>query len=423
MKVLVLTPYLPHRRVGHGGGTAVRDLVTSLASKHTVCVVSLVRPGEEDLLAEVAALGVEVRGLPFLDGGASGSDRARLAVRRLKAWLRSLGSGYPFYAEKYWNDRLSAEILQAAAAFRPEAVQVEYLQMAHYCRELRFWRGATRNPLPRLVLNSHELGSVPRERRAARAGNPLVRLMARAEAAAWRRFQVAASGWADTTLCVTPGDRELYAAMGGHHLETVPLGMDLAAVAPAWQPGAGDGRETYLFVGSFGHRPNVLAAAFLLERVWPRVAAARPQAVLLLAGRGSLEFLAGRRKAGTAVPPRVEALGFVDDLGPTFGNCRLFLAPLAEGGGIKIKILEAMARGVPVVTTPIGAEGIAGPQDGVLTITACDDSFADAVLTDAEDLAGCRTRASAARRHMERHFGWDAITDRLTEIYSRRDNS
>jgi glycosyltransferase involved in cell wall biosynthesis len=411
---MVLTPYLPHRRVGHGGGTAVRDLVTWLAKRHTVMVVALVRPGEQDLVRDVAQLGVEVRGLPFLDNRARGaSARCRLGRLRLAAWRRSLRSGYPLFVEKYAEAGLSELIRQAVVEFEPDAVQIEYLQMALQVRALRRWRDGQGRQTPRLVLNSHELGSVPRERRAARTVNPLTRILLQAEAAAWIRLQRAASGWADKTLCVTPEDRRRYENLGGRNLATVPLGMDLAALQADWQPGSVDGRETYLFVGSFGHRPNVLAAEFLLAKVWPPMAAARPEAVLVLAGRGSDEFLETRRSG----VDRVQALGFVDDLTPHFRNCRLFVAPLPEGGGIKIKILEAMARGVPVVTTPVGAEGIAGQPDGVLTIAACDGGFADAVLRDIADPAGSRARAEEARRFMEERFSWAAITERLTGIY------
>ncbi|MCB1184508.1 glycosyltransferase [bacterium] len=413
MKVLVLTPYLPHRRVGHGGGTAVRDLVTWLARRHEVMVVALVRPGEEDLLDEVRALGVAVRGLPFLDATARGLARVRLAGRRIASLTRSLSSGYPLYVEKYSPRLLGASLAAAVAEFEPDAIQVEYLQLALLVREMRRRRDADGRAAPRLILNSHELGSVPRERRAARATDPVTRALARDEAARWRRLQVDASNWADATLCVTPEDRALYEAMGGQRLLTVPLGMDLEAIRVDWAPGSRDGRETHLFVGSFGHRPNVLAADFLLDEVWMRVRAARPDAVLVLAGRGSDRYLATRGPVAG-----VEALGYVDDLTPHFRTARLFLAPLPEGGGIKIKVLEAMARGVPVVTTPVGAEGIATAADDVLTITGCDRSFAAAVLADAADTAACRRRAERARRHMEENFSWESITARLTEIYA-----
>ena len=113
MKILVLSPYLPHRRVGHGGGTAVRDLVTWLARDHQVSLAAMVRPYEQDLVSEVEALGVKVLGLPFLDDRAAGADRLALAAARGRAWVRSVLSGHPLYVEKYWSLGHSRRILEA----------------------------------------------------------------------------------------------------------------------------------------------------------------------------------------------------------------------------------------------------------------------------------------------------------------------
>lgn len=418
MKVMVISPYLPHAGVGHGGGTAVRDLVTWLARDHEVLLVSLLRPGEAGHAREIPALDpggrLRLATIPFIDNMARGKARLRLASSRLAAAGQSARTGYPVYVTKYWSRRISREVLRLAAGFQPDAVQLEYLQLSLLCRDLRRWRDGLGTLRPRLVLNSHELGSVPRERRAALTGNPLTRAVLLREAAAWRRLQVDATGWADTTLCVTPGDRELLEKMGGANLATVPLGMDLDAIAADWAP---RDPERYLFVGSFGHRPNVLAARFLLEEVWPYLAPSRPQARLILAGRGSDAWLERYLAAHPERGGQVEAVGFVPDLGPLFRESRLFLAPLAEGGGIKIKILEAMARGIPVVTTPIGCEGICEPGDRAVFLAATTIGFRAATLEAMADPAGAAAKAAAARRLMEGSFSWKAITRRLAGIY------
>lgn len=414
MKVLVLTPYLPHQRVGHGGGTAVRDLVRGLARLHEVHVVSLVRPGEESLVGEVESLGVTVAPIPFLDKTVSQAKRASLIQSRMSALFRSLFSGFPHYVEKYWSPSISRQVIAAVESFEPEAVQIEYLQMSLLARDLRKWRAKRGQSGPRLVLNSHELGSLPRQRRARRSVNPLVKAWAMQEAGAWSRLQIAASGWVDTTLCVTPGDRELYAAMGGHNLATVPLGMDIESIGAVWDPRSPD---RFLFVGSFAHRPNRLAAEFLVHRLWPTIASRIPGARLVLAGRGSEEFLASSSGIESWRDQRVEALGFVDDLTPHFRESRLFLAPLPEGGGIKIKILEAMARGIPIVTTAVGAEGIAGEKESVFFLAECDDTFADAVLAAYKD-PDAGQRAKRARDLIEEKFSWTAIVERLSAIYA-----
>jgi glycosyltransferase involved in cell wall biosynthesis len=227
-------------------------------------------------------------------------------------------------------------------------------------------------------------------------------------------LQVDASRWADRTLCVTREDHNLYEAMGGENLVTVPLGMDLERIRVDWSPAEG---HRFLFLGSFEHRPNRLAAEFLLDKVWPSVAPTLPGCHLTLAGRGSRAWLDGRGGAAAWEGKGIRALGFVDDLTSLFRDSHLFLAPLPEGGGIKIKILEAMARGIPVVTTPIGAEGITRGEDDAAVIAPCDQRYSTAVLEAAGNPEAAARRARRARTLLEDKFSWAAITDRLTEIY------
>jgi len=414
MKILVLTPYLPHRRVGHGGGTAVRDLVTWLARRHEVMVAALVRPGEEDLLCEVKELSASIAPIPFRDNNSRGFARAAMLFERARAWGRSVQSGFPWFVEKYWSPEYSRQVLSIVEDFDPDVIQIEYLQMALLVRDLRQWRDSRDSNSPLLVLNSHELGSLPRERRAQRASNPLAAIAAKKQAQSWRRLQVKSTGWADRTLCVTPEDHVLFENMGGKNLLTVPLGMDLSRIKADWDPGPG---LRLLFVGSFDHRPNQLAVEFLVKKMWPEVAAALPEARLTIVGRGSRTFLSRMENLENLADQGVEALGFVEDLTGLFRKCHLFVAPLPEGGGIKIKILEAMARGIPVVTTPVGAEGISTADEGAIVIAPCDDGFASTVLTTALDPAESRRRSVSARHLIEDRFSWEAITEQLTGIY------
>jgi len=415
VKILVSTPYLPHRRVGHGGGSAVRDLVAHLTRRHEVLLVSLVRPGESELVDEVTELGATVTAVPFADRRARGLARAGLLNNRARAVWRSLVSGYPTYVEKYGSPALARAVVAAARRFAPDAVQVEYLQLALVLRALRGWRDSTASPggRPRLILNSHELGSLPRERRATGATR-LRRILLQREAAAWRRLQVAATGWADTTVCVTDQDRDLLVDQGGANVVTVPLGVDTERIVP---DRAVTAPPRFLFVGSFDHRPNRVAAEFLVDKVWPEVAQYVPDGELVLTGRGSRSFLANLTRDVPARSDRVTALGFVDDLAPLYRESALFVAPLAGGGGIKIKILEAMARGIPVVTTAIGAEGIVTPEDEAVWISTPDSAFVAALLTAWRNSDESVRRAVRARRIVEDRFSWSAITDRLTDLY------
>ena len=419
MKIMVVTPYLPHSRVGHGGGTAVRDLVRHLAFQNEVLLVTMVRPDESGAIAEVEELGVRVAPIIFQDANSTGFSRLGLAFNRTRTWCRSLSSGYPEYVEKYWSAEASAQIIDLVRDFQPQAIQIEYLQMSLFARDLNLWRNDQKKRTPRIILNTHELGSIPRHRRAEKASTIAGRLLASKEASQWETLQVDASHWADTTLCVTLEDKEAYEALGGLNLLTVPLGMDLDVVRPDRRPTS---PPCCLFVGSFQHRPNVLAAESLINDIWPKVKSQYAEAQLIVVGRGSDDFLdrqlpkpEARKLLGISAP------GFVDDLAPIFSSCKLFVAPLGEGGGIKIKILEAMARGIPIVTTTVGAEGIAQVQDDVMVITQLDDDFTQAILVALED-EQTEARALRARELMENKFSWKAISERLLEIYQEKNH-
>jgi len=414
VRILLITPYLPHPRVGHGGGTAVRQMVRALAHRHEVCVLSLQRPGDPP--AEEADLGPGVRleTVPFIDQGARAPVvRLRLTVSRGAAALRALVRRHPLYVTKYHHQPLLRRAVELVDELSPDAVQIEYLQLASVAMTLHHHRGEKQRP--RLILDSHEHGALPRRRRAAEAA-PLRRRRLLAEADAWDRVARQVSRYVDTMLCVTDQDRELLTAAGAGSLITVPLGVDVETLLPTRDVAP---LPQLLFVGSFAHPPNRAAATLLCRRIWPALRDRLPGWRLVLAGPGSDDFLA----AQTMPVAGVEALGFVDDLTAVFAASRLFVAPLFEGGGIKIKILEAMARGIPLVTTPIGAEGIATREDDVLAWAEDSDAFVAAVLDAVEhdDLAA--ERARRARRHVEKHFGWDAVVARLDAVYGASSGS
>jgi len=411
MRVAILSPYLPHRHVGHGGGVSIRNMVLHLGRLHQITLISLLRPGEEGRDAEVSAdLGVSVVALPFLDSGAHGAARLELIAGRAAAGIRGLLHGQPYYCAKYWSKGLSRSLCKAVTAAQPDVVLVEGMQMILYLRDLHRLRDQGRLDC-RLCLGSDELSSLPRLRQINRTRNPLRKLALRHQASAWQRLQVQATHWADATMCVTDQDRDLLLADGGRNCHTVPLGIDTYAIKPVWAP---EPPIRLLFVGSFSHRPNREAVKFLIDKVWPNVAKYAQDMEMVLAGRGSRDFL----NAHGGGDRSIKAMGFVEDLTDLYRRCRLFVAPLTEGGGIKIKILEAMAYGIPVATTPLGAEGIMRAEDDALWIGEPDESFADTIRGMLDNRDETANRAIRARTIIEERFGWPALARRMSDLFS-----
>jgi glycosyltransferase involved in cell wall biosynthesis len=176
--------------------------------------------------------------------------------------------------------------------------------------------------------------------------------------------------------------------------------------------GAAAPDPTLLFLGSYGYEPNLRAAEFLIRQVWPRVRSRIPAARLILAGNHP-ERIAGYRSH----LPGVEFTGFVDDLGALYGRSRVVCAPLLSGGGTRIKILEAVAYGRPVVATPIGAEGLDLRNDEEILIRQTAESFADACGVLLENPERCRTLGSRAHALVAREYGRPQIQGRIRAAF------
>lgn len=186
-----------------------------------------------------------------------------------------------------------------------------------------------------------------------------------------------------------------------------PLSLD----PDLYEPASLDGPPVAGIVGTGTWPPTREAVKRLLGRVWPRVRSLAPEARLLVSGRG-MEFLAGRDSG-----PGVELLGEVRSGREFLRGLSVLLFPLERGSGMKVKTLEAIASGIPVVTTPAGAEGIE-PNDGVV-VEESDDRLAAAAAALLSDVSERRERGRAARAAFERRYAPAPATRPLVELYAR----
>ncbi len=175
-----------------------------------------------------------------------------------------------------------------------------------------------------------------------------------------------------------------------------------------------DGRDplTMLFVGSFRHEPNRVAVEWFVRQVLPLILERQPRARLVLAGS---DPPAAHTYADFAA--NLEMAGYVEDVREPLGRYSVFVCPILSGSGVRVKLLEAFAAGIPVVSTFVGAEGLAR-KDGELCALADDpQGFADRVAELLEDNQKAVAMARRARNAVE--AGWDManITARLVDGY------
>jgi glycosyltransferase involved in cell wall biosynthesis len=167
-----------------------------------------------------------------------------------------------------------------------------------------------------------------------------------------------------------------------------------------------------LFIGSFTHLPNLMAVEYFLKEVWPSLQDIEP-VLHVIAGARHEFYMDFYRKRVEG--PRVEVEGFVRDVRAAYERASVVIAPLIASAGTNIKILEAMAMGKAIVSTPAGINGLA--VSGGLLVEETADGFARAVRRCLLDREERGRLGRAARLLVERDYGWDAIAARQRALY------
>jgi glycosyltransferase involved in cell wall biosynthesis len=220
-----------------------------------------------------------------------------------------------------------------------------------------------------------------------------------------RRYEERAAAGAGGVLAVSEHDGAWFERCAPGRVSVVENGVDCAAIRPR----DGDGRGgPVLFVGSMDYAPNVDGARVLLEEIAPRLSHHDVRIALV----GALPP-ARLRAAAAVAPVAVEVTGRVAQIAPWFASSRLLAVPLRIGGGTRLKIVEAMAHGLPVVTTSIGCAGLDVEHERDLLIADDPAQFASWVDRLLADDVLARDLAQRARQTVERRYDWGAIGDAL----------
>ena len=195
--------------------------------------------------------------------------------------------------------------------------------------------------------------------------------------------------------------------LSADHVIELPLPL----TRPRSDPRGIDGRTGLLFLGST-HQPNIDAVRYFADRLWPRIRERMGDVRLNIAG----DVCAAVRDLARS--PSIRLLGHVDDLARCFDESRVFVAPMRFGAGIKGKILEAMNHGIPVVTTPVGAEGIGLIHGETAMIAEDEDAFVQHVIDLHSNAELWGKLHLAGRRLVQETLSDDAFRDAVDRFVS-----
>jgi glycosyltransferase involved in cell wall biosynthesis len=376
-RVLVASAYLPFP-LSHGGAVRMHNLTARAAADWDQVLVAFTET-DAPPAAELLDRFVEV-----------------VLVRRAGTHAAP-SHGRPEVVEQFASESFRAALRETVRKWRPAIAQLEFTQMAQYAADCA--------PAP-AILVEHDITFDLYQQLEPDSDDWDLRRQLKL----WRRFETAA--WREMSRVVVMSEKDR-AMVRCARAAVLPNGVDLERFGLSRREPE---PRRLLFVGSFCHVPNLIAIGSFLDDVWPRLRDAR---LHIIAGERHEYFLDYHRcrEKLRLDQPGVEVEGFVSDVRGAYERAAIVVAPLVVSAGTNLKILEAMACGRPVVSTPAGVNGldlVAG-EEFVLVHNAAEMAEAiERLLASPEE---CRRLAAAGRRRVEESYGWDEIARRQTELY------
>jgi GT2 family glycosyltransferase/glycosyltransferase involved in cell wall biosynthesis len=375
--VMVVTPYLPFP-LAHGGAVRMFNLMLRAAADSDQVLVSFVDE-HAAVPPELLAICAEV-----------------VTVKRVGTHLYT-SKDRPDVVEDFDRPAFHAAIRQTVKKWNPAIAQLEFTQMSQYAADCA---------PAKTILVEHDITIDLYQQLLAQGEDWEVRR----QLTRWTSFERAA--WKEVDRVVTMSSKDQAMVAGSVCL---PNGVDLERFRPsAAQPDP----LRLLFIGSFAHLPNVMAIDFFLRECWPH-----------LRGLGSkLHVIAGSRheyfleRYRDRVQPDlaqvgVELEGFVSDVRPAYERAAVVVAPLLASAGTNIKIMEAMAMGKAVVSTPAGINGLDLSTGRDVVVVNNGVEMADAIRDLLMNPEKRRSIETKARETVESQFDWNAIAREQKKIY------
>lgn len=389
--ILLVAPYLPWP-ADFGGAQRVYALVRGLAERHAVTLLAPATAEEFDATRDLGQLCDVVTVPAATTARQSAGDRKRLQQLRAQLGPRSFAelSGY--------RPQLEAVMRVIFMSRRIDLVQFEFPAAALH-----------RLPEPRpTVFDAHNVEYELLER-VARSDASIPRQIFNAtEAAKVRHLEHRLWSAATVTTATSARDAATISNVTGDDVPVIPNGVDPTLFELERAPKAGQ----IIFVGAMRHQPNAAAAVWFAREVLPLVRAKLADVRFSIVGADPPAEV--RALAGNGIT----VTGYVDDVRPYLATAALAVAPLRSGGGTRLKILEAFAAGVPVVSTSIGAEGLEVVAGEHLLLADTPAELAAATLLVLRERTFAQRLADAAQRLARERYSWEHIVPLLEDAHT-----
>ncbi len=407
-RLLVLTPQLPYPP---DQGAPIRNwnFLRYLGSTSTydITLLSFARPDEHNTAAESAALRVLHTLCRRVEIVVAPPPRSKAS--RLQALITNR---VPDLALRLASSAFGAKLRELLETEGFDALLCEGLELAAFVMATL----PIKAHRPRLILDEHNAEWLLQQRayqndREAGPRRYPAAVYSLVQAHRLRRYEAQALNFFDLAIAVSLDDKAALLEIGGadHKIKVIPNGINLDEFAPT--PSAIIEPDTLVFTGTMDFRPNVDAVTWFAREIWPIIRAHKPAARFTIVGRRPAPAV-----VALAQLPGIVVTGSVPDARPYIQRSSVYVVPMRIGGGVRFKVLEALAMGKAVVTTPMGADGIALTPDHEAIVATEPAAFARAVLTLLDNPSRRQQLGETGRAFVMAHYGWPMLTPLLDPV-------
>ena len=407
-RVLFLTQVLPYPL---DSGAKIRQfhMLQSLSAKHEVSLVSFVR--SDNTAEHIARLRDVCENVHTV-------RMRRSSWRDARAMARSAFTGTPTIIARDQDKEMGRLLSQLVQERTYHIVHADQVSMAQYGLFARDRAQAMRGQAPKCVLDMHNAMYLVLQRLASDETHPVKRWLLRREAMAMARYEAAMCGAYDAVLTVTEQDRDLLLHLDRESeadlspkLTAIPISVDPEEKAVVAHR---DGPPTIIHLGTMFWPPNVGGVLWFAQEVLPLIWQEVPEARFIVAGKDPPQEI-----EDLGQDARIQVTGYVPDPLPYLEQADAFVVPLNAGGGMRVKILDAWLWGIPIIATPIGAEGINVRDGEDILIAETPRAFAAATVRAITDQQLNERMRAQGRAWVEANYSWRNVYGRVDQIYAK----
>jgi polysaccharide biosynthesis protein PslH len=393
LRVLFITEFLPWP-LDTGGRIRAYHILRQVAQRHEVTLVTQKPPGGSEGEEQIRALVSQLYSVPL---------KPRSFLRKILTAAAFLASSRPHIAVySHYRKALARLISRLTSGESFDIAHLDHLDAAVYLQNC--------SPNAAVFLDEHNYETSLLQSTRDKTSKALLRWYLNSQLRKLACFERQTLRAVDAVSVVSARDAHMVVAAAPYTDQAViPNGVDVAFFDIPRQP------RPYRVVSvcSLDWLPNVEGLLWFLDEVWPSVVEARPDATFHMAGRNPQRALLRRVSRGVSVA------GSVADIRKHVQDATAFVIPLLAGGGTRLRVLEAMAMRIPIVSTSVGVEGIECTHGRHVLIADTAEDFVHQLiaLLDRGELG--ESLAMEGRQLVERHYSWQAIGDRLDAFYRR----